>query len=67
MRNPGNDFHRRDADALKCAELIRGEAQAKLNAAEWMRRAVVVAKGGDSVMGFRLVEQAGLELRPYRH
>jgi hypothetical protein len=64
MKNPGNDFHRRDADARWANELIRGEAQAKLNAREWLRRS---DETNDVGLACRLIDQAQLELRPYGH
>ncbi len=43
--------------------LIAGEKQARLNAAEWLRRA---EQTDDMTLACNLVEQIELELQPYR-
>lgn len=66
MANPGNDFHRRDADALKQDELIRGAKQQKRNAAEWLRRARVALNEGNYTLMSNLAAQATLEVQTIR-
>lgn len=44
---------------------IKGIAQAKRNAAEWLTRSIDAAQSGDNFLAARLRLQARLELRPY--
>lgn len=63
MRNPGTDFHRRQADADHTRELIAGNKRSVANAAEWERRAALAFKLGNPRQAYHLLAQAALELR----
>ena len=62
MRNPGTDFHRREADARQQDAIIARNAQKKRNAIEWLRRARIALDNGDNTLFRNLTAQAALEV-----
>ena len=57
-----HDQHRRDADALKQAELIRAAKQHRRNAAEWTRRATRALFEGNTELATNQFNQAVYEV-----
>jgi hypothetical protein len=63
MKNPGTDFHRREANRLKGEELARGWVRRQANAREWFRRAGEALFAGNDTLAANLYAQAALELQ----
>lgn len=61
------DTHRRENDAREQEVLIARINQARLNSKEWLRRAEVAMRMGDTGLAHNLITQAAEEIQRHGH